>query len=186
MLKPAPCTESGGAEILVQAMSDSTDFERVASALDPAMVIVTAVAGRRKGGCLVGFHTQVSIDPPLMLVCISQKNHTHEVAEQASVLAVHVVAEERREIAELFGGETDDEVNKFERCGWTEGAQGVPLLDDCPVRFVGRILHMARFGDHTGFLLAAVSGGTLPVAKRRRFAWTRSRRSTRATRPKAL
>ena len=146
-------------------MTDSTDFERVASALDPAMVIVTAVAGERKGGCLVGFHTQVSIDPPLMLVCISQKNHTHEVAEEASVLAVHVVAEERREIAELFGGETDDEVNKFERCGWTEGVQGVPLLDDCPVRFVGRILDMASFGDHTGFLLAAVSGGDAPSSK---------------------
>jgi len=151
--------ESGGAEILLHAMSDLTDFERVASALDPAMVIVTAVAGERKGGCLVGFHTQVSIDPPLMLVCISQRNHTHEVAEEASVLAVHVVAEERREIAELFGGETDDEVNKFERCGWTEGPQGVPLLDDCPVRFAGRILQMASFGDHTGFLLAPVRGG---------------------------
>jgi flavin reductase (DIM6/NTAB) family NADH-FMN oxidoreductase RutF len=143
-------------------MSGSTDLERVASTLDPAMVIVTAVAGERKGGCLVGFHTQVSIDPPLMLVCISRKNHTHEVAEDASVLAVHVVAEKRHGIAELFGGETDDEVNKFERCGWTEGPQGVPLLDDCPVRFVGRILQTARFGDHTGFLLAPVSGEDSP------------------------
>ena len=136
-----------------------TDFERVASALDPAMVIVTAAAGERKGGCLVGFHTQVSIDPPRMLVCISQSNHTHEVAEDASVLAVHVVPEERRGIAELFGGETDDEVNKFERGRWTEGPQGVPLLDDCPVRFAGRILNMTDFGDHTGFLLKPVRGG---------------------------
>jgi flavin reductase (DIM6/NTAB) family NADH-FMN oxidoreductase RutF len=140
-------------------VSELTDFERVASALDPAMVIVTAAAGGRKGGCLVGFHTQVSIDPPRMLVCISQRNHTHGVAEEASVLAVHVVPQERREIAELFGGETDDEVNKFERCGWAEGPQGVPMLDDCPIRFAGRILHMESFGDHTAFVLAPVRGG---------------------------
>ncbi len=91
-----------------------TDLEKVASALDPAMVIVTAAAGERKAGCLVGFHTQVSIDPPRTLVCVSQTNHTHEIAAEAPVLGVHVVPEERRELADLFGGETGDEMDKFE------------------------------------------------------------------------
>ena len=133
-----------------------SDFERVADALDPAMVIVTAAAGGERAGCLVGFHTQVSIDPPRMLVCISNKNRTHEIAEEASVLAVHLVPDERKDLAELFGGETGDELDKFERCEWTEGPDGVPLLDGCPQRFAGRILHRREFGDHTGVLLAPV------------------------------
>jgi flavin reductase (DIM6/NTAB) family NADH-FMN oxidoreductase RutF len=136
-----------------------TDFERVVAALDPAMVIVTAVAGDRRAGCLVGFHTQVSIEPPRMLVCISQKNRTHEVAEESSVLAVHLAPDERRDLAALFGGETGDELDKFERCEWTEGPDGVPLLDGCPVRFAGRVLHRRAFGDHTGFLLAPLEEG---------------------------
>ena len=136
-----------------------SDFDKVARTLDPTMVIVTAAAGERKGGCLVGFHTQVSIDPPLALVCVSKENHTHDIAAEASILAVHVVPDQRRELAELFGGETGDEVNKFERCTWTAGPDGVPLLEDCPVRFAGRIVHKRSFGDHTGFLLAPVDGG---------------------------
>ena len=40
-------------------------------------------------------------------------------------------------LAELFGGETGDEVDKFARCAWHEGPEGVPMLDGCANRFVG-------------------------------------------------
>jgi flavin reductase (DIM6/NTAB) family NADH-FMN oxidoreductase RutF len=140
----------------VQRDLESDDFERVAGALDPAMVIVTASTGERRGGCLVGFHTQVSIDPARLLVCISQNNRTHDVAAEASVLAVHVVPDGQEELADLFGGETGDDVDKFERCAWSAGPGGVPLLDGCPDRFAGRVLARQDLGDHTGFVLAPV------------------------------
>src|SRR3982750_801842 len=57
--------------------------------LDYPMLIVTAAAGGQRAGCLVGFATQCSIDPPRMLVCVSKANHTYRVAVDADVLAVH-------------------------------------------------------------------------------------------------
>jgi flavin reductase (DIM6/NTAB) family NADH-FMN oxidoreductase RutF len=140
----------------VQEDPPKGDFERVASALDPAMIIVTAATGERRGGCLVGFHTQVSIDPARLLVCISQNNRTHDVAAEASVLAVHVVPDGQEELAELFGGETGDDVDKFERCEWTKGPGGVPLIEGCEPRLVGRVLSNQDMGDHTGFVLAPI------------------------------
>jgi flavin reductase (DIM6/NTAB) family NADH-FMN oxidoreductase RutF len=140
----------------VQGDPPEGDFERVAGALDPAMVIVTAAAGERRGGCLVGFHTQVSIDPARLLVCISQNNRTHEVALEASVLAVHVVPDGRKDLAELFGGETGDDVDKFEHCEWTGGPGGVPLVEGAEPRLAGRVLSTQDMGDHTGFVLAPV------------------------------
>jgi flavin reductase (DIM6/NTAB) family NADH-FMN oxidoreductase RutF len=68
-------------------------------------------------------------------------------------MAIHLVPEDATELAELFGGETGDEVNKFERCSWQSGPEGVPLVDGCPSRFVGRILERVEFGDHTGMVL---------------------------------
>ena len=59
--------------------------------LDYPMYVVTAAAGEQRSGCLVGFGSQVSIDPPRWLVCISVVNHTHPVAEAADVLAVHLL-----------------------------------------------------------------------------------------------
>jgi flavin reductase (DIM6/NTAB) family NADH-FMN oxidoreductase RutF len=68
-------------------------------------------------------------------------------------MAIHLVPESAAELAELFGGETGDEVDKFARCAWRPGPDGVPLLDECPNRFVGRILERLDFGDHVGMVL---------------------------------
>jgi flavin reductase (DIM6/NTAB) family NADH-FMN oxidoreductase RutF len=132
------------------------EFDRFAELLDYPMFVVTATDGTERTGCLVGFATQTSIDPPRFLVCLSEKNHTLGVARRAEVLAVHVLAEEQHDLAELFGGETSDEVDKLARCSWHPGPGGVPLLDACPSYVVGRILEHRSLGDHVGFLLEPV------------------------------
>jgi flavin reductase (DIM6/NTAB) family NADH-FMN oxidoreductase RutF len=117
------------------------------------MFIATVVAGGERSGCLIGFATQSSIHPPRFLAGISDKNHTFRVARDAESMAIHLVPENATELAELFGGETGDEIDKFERCDWHDGPGGVPLLDDCPNRFVGRIAERVDFGDHVGLVL---------------------------------
>jgi flavin reductase (DIM6/NTAB) family NADH-FMN oxidoreductase RutF len=117
------------------------------------MFIATVAAGGERSGCLIGFATQSSIDPPRFLAGISDKNHTFRVAQEAGAMAIHLVPENATELAELFGGQTGDEIDKFERCDWHEGPEGVPLLDDCPNRFVGRIVERVDFGDHMGMVL---------------------------------
>src|SRR5215218_5361853 len=120
------------------------------------MIIVTACAGGERSGCLIGFATQTSIDPSRFLVCLSQKNRTYRVAVRAALLGVHFVPAEAEALAELFGGRTGDELDKFEHCAWRPGPEGTPLLDDCPNRFVGRVLERMDAGDHDAFLLEAV------------------------------
>jgi len=133
-------------------------FAKLVAQLDYPMYVVTAAAGGERAGCLVGFGTQTSIHPPRFLACISRKNRTLRVASEATLLAVHFLSDEprERELAELFGGETGDETDKFELCAWHEGPQGVPLLDEVPNRFVGRALERLDLGDHVGFLLEPV------------------------------
>src|SRR4051812_28760493 len=121
------------------------------------MFIVTTAAGDDRAGCLIGFATQASIDPSRFFVCLSDKNRTYRVARGATHLAVHFVPAEREDLAELFGGETGDEVDKFARTGWRPGPSGVPLLDGCANRFVGRILERVTLGDHVGHLLEPVA-----------------------------
>ena len=135
---------------------DTDGFDAFVDGLDYPMFVVTTAGGRDRAGCLVGFTTQASIDPPRMLVCLSVANRTYRVARKAELLAVHGLDPVQQELAELFGGATGDDVDKFARCRWTSGPQGVPLLDDCPRRFVGRIVDTHELGDHVGFLLEPV------------------------------
>jgi flavin reductase (DIM6/NTAB) family NADH-FMN oxidoreductase RutF len=132
------------------------NFQRIVGQLDYPMFIATVATGEERAGCLIGFATQCSIHPPRFLAGISDKNHTHRVAQRAAAMGIHLVPEEATELAELFGGETGDEVDKFERCAWRPGPEGVPLLDDCPNRLVGHILERVEFGDHTGMVLEPI------------------------------
>jgi flavin reductase (DIM6/NTAB) family NADH-FMN oxidoreductase RutF len=104
------------------------DFDAAVAALDSAMVIVTTAAGGERAGCLVGFHSQCSIHPRQYAVWLSRANHTYRVAQAAEHVAVHVLDRGDRAIAELFGTETGDKVDKFAACAWEEGPGGVPLL----------------------------------------------------------
>ncbi|HEV2089394.1 MAG TPA: flavin reductase family protein [Cryptosporangiaceae bacterium] len=126
------------------------------------MLIVTATDGTRRAGCLAGFSTQCSIDPPRYLVCLSKNNHTYSVARHADALAVHLPGPAEMELATLFGTQTGFEVDKFSRCAWHEGPAGVPLLDGCPRWFTGRILQRHDVGDHVAFLLHLTSVSSEP------------------------
>jgi flavin reductase (DIM6/NTAB) family NADH-FMN oxidoreductase RutF len=127
--------------------------------LDYPMFIATTAAAGERAGCLVGFATQASIDPPRFLVCISDKNRTHRVLEAgAEAMVVHVVPRDAGHLVELFGGETGDDEDKFERCAWTEGPGGIPVLDDCPSWFAGRIVDRLPLGDHIAHVLDPFDG----------------------------
>ena len=121
--------------------------------LDYPMFIVTVTSGDERAGCLVGFATQCSIDPPRFLVCISVKNRTFGIARQADVMVVHLVPEDAADLADLFGGETGEEVDKFARVDWRPGPGGTPVLERCRNWFAGRIVERVEAGDHHTFLL---------------------------------
>jgi flavin reductase (DIM6/NTAB) family NADH-FMN oxidoreductase RutF len=137
-------------------MGTDGDLDPFLAGLDYPMFIVTAAHPdtATRAGCLVGFATQCSLGPDRFLVCLSQNNHTYRVATHADILAVHGLDVTQRDLAALFGTRTGDEVDKFARCSWRPGPSGVPILDDCPRRFVGEVLDRFPLGNHTGFLLA--------------------------------
>jgi flavin reductase (DIM6/NTAB) family NADH-FMN oxidoreductase RutF len=134
-------------------------FEGLVGDLEYPMFIVTARAADGEPlGCLVGFTTQASIDPPRFLACLSHKNRTFRRGREAAMLGVHAVPADAPDLAELFGGETGDEVDKFARVAWHEGPEGVPVLDRCENWFAGRVHARFDAGDHDAFLLEPVAG----------------------------
>lgn len=131
-------------------------FRLIGDTLDHPMAIVTTFDGTERSGCLVGFHTQCSIDPRRWLVCISKRNHTYRVARGAEFLVVHLLTREQHALARIFGGETGDEVDpqeKFARTAWHTNAHGIPVLDDCDW-LVGGVIERIDLGDHVGHVLA--------------------------------
>lgn len=121
--------------------------------VDHPMIVVTTTAGDEHAGCLVGFHSQCSIDPARYAVWLSKANRTFRIAVHAEMFALHFLEAEDRDLAELFGAHTGDDEDKFARCKWSVGTGGVRLLE-CRARITARRVAMQDDGgDHVCFVL---------------------------------
>ena len=128
-------------------------FTDLADRFDPPLLIVTTAAQGTRAGCVVGFHSQASIDPVRYAVWISKANFTYRVALLASHLAVHRLDSRHHELARLFGGSTGDEIDKFAAVAHDDGPFGVPILADCDDRFLLERVSMSDDGgDHVCFV----------------------------------
>jgi flavin reductase (DIM6/NTAB) family NADH-FMN oxidoreductase RutF len=142
--------------------SDPADAGRLALEADHTMVVVTAASSplgdMSDGGCLVGFHSQASIDPWRHLVCLSLANHTHGVAATSTHLAVHFLPlADGDGLAKLFGATTlDDHAAKLTQTTWQRSPHGPAILDGVAAWFVGEVVGRLVAGDHEAFLLEPV------------------------------
>lgn len=133
-------------------------YHCLVSHLDNPMFIVTVATDNARAGCLVGFASQCSIDPPRWFVGISKQNHTYDLAVDADVVVVHALSPANTGLARLFGEQTGDDIDKFSRCRWQPGPDGrSPVLTECARWFVGQIVDRFDPGDHLALVLAPVA-----------------------------
>ena len=122
----------------------------------PYYVVTVRSPEAEMSGCLAGFVTQCSIEPPNFLVCISKVNHTLGVAERSPGMGLHLLGRDQVDVARLFGEETGDLVDKFASVDWRLGSTGAPLLVDVAVSMEGQVLGHFSVGDHEAFLMRGV------------------------------
>jgi flavin reductase (DIM6/NTAB) family NADH-FMN oxidoreductase RutF len=141
-------------------MAADDAFQELVSGIDYPMFIVTVAKDGDRAGCLVGFVTQASIDPPRMIVMISKANHTYQLARTADELVVHFLGAGNTDLAKLFGEQTGDEVDKFAQCEWSPSPGGLPVVGGTLGWVECRILERFEGGDHVGHLVEPVYGAS--------------------------
>jgi flavin reductase (DIM6/NTAB) family NADH-FMN oxidoreductase RutF len=128
------------------------------SSLDQPLIVVTAAEGKEQAGCLVGFHTQSSIEPPRYSLWLSKANHTYRVAVHSGYLAIHFLAVTDLWLAERFGTLSGDTTDKFDGLRTWLGPGRVPVLEDCTRWFVARRdALLDEGGDHVCLTCAPVA-----------------------------
>jgi flavin reductase (DIM6/NTAB) family NADH-FMN oxidoreductase RutF len=147
---------------------DTEAFDELLASLDPPLIVVTTAVGDERGGCLVGFHAQAGIDPDRYCIWLSKANHTYRLALRATHLGIHFLAEDQLWLAERFGTQTGDDVDKLEGLSSTVGEGDLPLLDDVSNRMlVRRIALLDEGSDHvcitTSPIAAETSGSFRPL-----------------------
>lgn len=110
---------------------------------------VTVITTRQPDGTPRGFtansFTSVSLDPPLLLVCLAKTAHSADVFTTAPHFAVNILAEDQKAVSGLFASRAPD---KFAQCAWTPGPSDVPLIDGSIAQFTCANHQLVDAGDH--------------------------------------
>ena len=101
-------------------------LRRALSTFLTGVTVVTTVdhLGRPRGFTANSF-TSVSLDPPLILVCVARNAASFEAFRDSKVVAVSILDEAQRDVAIKFASKDPD---KFDAVAWQKGKSGAPLI----------------------------------------------------------
>jgi flavin-dependent trigonelline monooxygenase, reductase component len=110
---------------------------------------VTVVTAAGDSGRPIGFtansFTSVSLDPPLLLVCLAKSSRNYAAMTQARGFAVNVLSETQREISNTFARPVED---RFAGVEWHAGTSGAPILAGTAAWFDCERHDVVDAGDH--------------------------------------
>lgn len=116
---------------------------------------VSILTTRREGGILgitVSAFCSVSLDPPLVLVCIDRKARSHALIEKQRSFAVNFLKVGQERLSELAAGHSGEHGNWLEAEAHRKAETGAPILSDCLAWFDCTLEAVYEGGDHTIFL----------------------------------
>lgn len=112
-------------------------------------VVTTRDAAGNPHGITVSAFCSVSLEPPLILICIEKAAGSHYAFGESGVFVVNVLGENQMEYSNRFAAPTDD---KFADIDCTEGIGGVPVLQNTLAALECRVTDTCDGGDHTIFI----------------------------------
>jgi flavin reductase (DIM6/NTAB) family NADH-FMN oxidoreductase RutF len=129
------------------ARSDqSADFRRALAQYPTGVTVVTTIApDGTPTGLTVNSFSSVSLDPPLVLWCLSLKADSLAVFRECERYLIHVLAVDQLSIAKRFATRGAD---KFGPTAWRPTDDGLPLLEGCVAWFECGNRSQYEEGDH--------------------------------------
>jgi flavin reductase (DIM6/NTAB) family NADH-FMN oxidoreductase RutF len=126
------------------------EFRAALSRFPSGVTVVTTVdvAGRPHGMTVSAF-ASVSLEPPMILVCIDRDTGSHPAIGESGHFAVSILAAGQEDISNRFASALAD---RFEGVAHYPGLGGVPVLTDAFVTLECRLAHAYEGGDHTIFV----------------------------------
>ena len=138
--------------------------EVVFKSLTNGVYIVTVQDNDLINGMTTPWVTQLSYEPPLVMVAISPVRKCHEMITNRGQFAVNVLGANQRELASRFGFTTGREVDKFEGISTQQTPATNPLLPDAFAYIDCELVETLSVGDHSLFIGQVVGAELLDPA----------------------
>ena len=131
-------------------MINPDDFRRVLGHFATGVTIVTtADADQRPTGLTASAFSSVSLEPPLVLICVDHKSQSYPALRESGRFAINILHHEHEPISRRFAS---TRLDKFDGVPFRPGVLGVPLIEGALAHLECRTVSAHVEGDHTIFV----------------------------------
>ena len=128
------------------ALVETNSFRQALGSFVTGITIVSTIqANGEPRGFTANSFTSVSLDPPLVLVCIGKAASSFPIFSETKHFAINVLAEHQKETSSLFASKSTE---KFSRTNWFAGPAGSPIIRGSAAWFDCFRHQIVDAGDH--------------------------------------
>jgi len=135
-----------------QVSLTSEEFRNVMGHFASGVTVITAEDQGTPVGTTASAFSSLSLDPPMLLVCLNKSSYTAQVIHQTRKFGVNILGEDHPDLALRFARKGAD---KFAGLDWHAGPNGIPLLDDALAKVECHLSEETEGGTHYVFLAIA-------------------------------
>jgi flavin reductase len=144
----------------------SQDFRAALGSFATGVTVVTTAGGEHGYGMTVNAFSSVSLDPPLVLICVISGTHGAETIERNGVFAVNILGSDHEPISRYFSAKDRPRgAEAFKEIPHSFAVTGAPILAGAAGYLDCRLHATHEAGDHLVFIGEVVALGHDPEAK---------------------
>jgi flavin reductase (DIM6/NTAB) family NADH-FMN oxidoreductase RutF len=135
-------------------------FRQVMGRFTTGVTVVTTCHQGKLGGLTVNAFCSVSLNPPLVLICVDLGSQTLSLIRDSKSFAVNMLTDQQEALSRCFATRSQDRFECFCHTKHHMVATGAPVLDDVLAFIDARVVAEYPGGDHAIFLGQVVAMGT--------------------------
>lgn len=135
-------------------------FRQVAGQFATGVTVVTAQSQGRMAGITVNAFCSVSLEPPLVLVCIDLTSNTLPAIRESGAFAINMLTDKQEHLSRCFATTSEERYEHFCHASFHPGVTGSPIIDDVLAFIETRLVAEYPGGDHSIFLGQVVAMGS--------------------------
>ena len=116
------------------------------------VTVVGAAYNGQKHGMTVNSFTSVSLDPPMVLICITRNSGCHKLIKDSGMFSISVLSEHQSELSRRFADHREFDVHRFLGVDHHLGDGAVPIVDEAVAVLECVVKDCLLAGDHTVFV----------------------------------
>ena len=128
---------------------DDARFRQAMGYFASGVTVVTTASAGELYGMTVSSFSSLSLNPPLVLICIDKGVPSHDMIRDAGCFVVNILEKRQEHLSRRFATTASD---KFKGVAWHSGQLGLPVLDNTLAAIECRLRDALDGGDHTIFI----------------------------------